>query len=29
VLENGRGVMAGTGAELLADPQINAAYLGI
>jgi len=29
VLESGRRVMAGTGAELLADPKINSAYLGI
>jgi len=29
VLESGRGVMAGTGAELLADPKIGSAYLGI
>ena len=29
VLENGKIVMGARGAELLADPQINAAYLGI
>ncbi|MDB5408008.1 MAG: transporter ATP-binding protein [Rhodospirillales bacterium] len=29
VLESGTGVMEGSGAELLADPKINSAYLGL
>jgi branched-chain amino acid transport system ATP-binding protein len=29
VLESGKQVMAGSGAELLADPKINSAYLGL
>jgi branched-chain amino acid transport system ATP-binding protein len=29
VLEQGRVVMTGTGAELLTNPDVNSAYLGI